>query len=61
MAITVASVGPYVFTTRARPAHRLARPAVSHSAPSTHLCTPGTVSGSSTPNSDGTTLAVSTP
>src|SRR5689334_10051947 len=58
VAITVASVGPYVFT---RPGHRRANSALSRSAPSTQLRIPGNCSGSSCANNDGTILADCTP
>ncbi|CAM5620965.1 hypothetical protein SFUMM280S_06075 [Streptomyces fumanus] len=59
--MTVASVGPYVFQTRAAARQRAARSEVRRSAPSTQFSTPGTLAGSRTPRRDGTTLATWTP
>src|SRR5580658_10528539 len=59
--ITVASVGPYVFTSRRPAAHRSAQAPDSSSAPDSTVDKPGTAAGSSTPSSDGTTLAAVTP
>src|SRR4051794_8943692 len=59
--MTAASVGPYEFQTRAWPTQRDARSAVTRSAPTTQLPTPGTSAGSRRLSSDGTTLAAVTP
>src|SRR6266508_45364 len=59
--ITVVSVGPYVFHSRAFDDQVRDSSAVSRSAPTTQFVRPATWSGSSTASSDGTTLATVTP
>ncbi len=59
--ITVASVGPYVFTSRRPADHAPATAPGNGSAPASTVPSPGTAPGSSTPSNDGTTLAATTP
>ncbi len=61
VAITVASVGPYVFVITDRPAHLSTSAAPTRSDPTTQCRTPGTSSGSNMLNNDGLTLAATTP